>query len=163
MKESKLWSGELPEVSGVDVSRNKNNRTWNALDPYSVHPLEDNDTQDLTGTIQTIQQSFEQIVVLDSADVEVTTTDTQAAVSLQVAIQAAIALVISISVADSSKAEKITQELLGKLKTTQINRQQTYIQNSRGVRITTTDTDLVVNIQLLLQVLIVLLAKIDIL
>ncbi|WP_071392929.1 spore coat protein [Bacillus tuaregi] len=164
MKESKVWAGQVPDVESVDLTKRRKNHTWNALDPSSCHPMDNGDlVNDLSGTIETIQQSFEQIVVIDSADVEVTTTDTKAAVSLQAALQATIALIISISVADSAKAEKITQDLIGKLKTTQVNRQQTYIENSRGVRIHTTDTDLVVNIQLLIQVLIALLAKIDIL
>jgi spore coat protein X len=50
-----------------------------------------------------------------------------------------------------------------KIKVKQINRQQTYIENSRGVNITTTDTDIAVNIQLLLQVLVAILVKLDIL
>lgn len=162
MKESRVWAGEAPEVQGIDITERRCHRSWNALDPSSSHPLS-NETQDLTGTIETIQQSFEQIIVIDSADVEIVTTDTQAALSVQVALQAAIALVISISIADSQKAERITQDLLGRLRSTQVNRQQTYVENSRGVRITTTDTDLVVNIQLLLQVLIALLVRIDIL
>ena len=43
------------------------------------------------------QQSFEWIVVKDSEGVEVHTTDTQVAVSLQAAIQVAIAVVIKAS------------------------------------------------------------------
>lgn len=161
MKHSKVLYGEYPEVQSVDLTNHR--RTWNALDPNTSHPMDGDLAQDLSNTIETIQQSYEQIVVVDSADVEVTTTNTQAAISLQVALQATIALVISISVADSTKIEKITQDLLGKLKSSQVNRQQTYIQNSRGVRITTTDTELAVNVQLLLQVLVVLLARISIL
>ena len=161
MKHSKVLYGEYPEVQSVDLTNHR--RTWNALDPNTSHPMDGDLAQDLSNTIETIQQSYEQIVVVDSADVEVTTTNTQAAISLQVALQATIALVISISVADSTKVEKITQDLLGKLKSSQVNRQQTYIQNSRGVRITTTDTELAVNVQLLLQVLVVLLARISIL
>ena len=161
MKHSKVLYGEYPEVQSVDLTNHR--RTWNALDPNNSHPMDGDLAQDLSNTIETIQQSYEQIVVVDSADVEVTTTNTQAAISLQVALQATIALVISISVADSTKIEKITQDLLGKLKSSQVNRQQTYIQNSRGVRITTTDTELAVNVQLLLQVLVVLLARISIL
>jgi spore coat protein X len=178
VKEGKLWAGDAPDVKCEDLDKKKDKKRddkkdkkgddkkdkkrWDALDPFSAHPL-DKDTQDLSAAIETIQHSYEQIIVLDSADVEITTTDTQAAISLQAALQAAIALVISISIADSQKAEKLTQELLGRLKTSQVNRQQTYVENSRGVKITTTDTDAVVNVQLLLQVLVVLLARIDVL
>ncbi|SEQ24349.1 spore coat protein X [Virgibacillus subterraneus] len=156
MEESKVWEGEKPTVSSRQVSR------WNALDPTSVHPL-DNETQDAGQIIKSIQQSFESIVIKDSADVEVTSTDTQAAINLQVALQATISLVISLSIADSDKAERVTQDLLSRLTSNQVNRQQTYIENSRGVKVTTTDTDVAVNAQVLLQVLIALVAKINIL
>ena len=160
--ESSIWKGTPPHVHGVEVRDRGEGRRWSALDPRSAHPL-DNDTNDLEGVIDNIQQSFEQIIVIDSADVEVTSTDTQAAISLQAAIQAAIVLVISISIADSQRAERLTQDLLARVRTQQVNRQQTIIENSRGVRITTTDTDLAVNIQLLLQILLALVVRLDIL
>ncbi|WP_096154976.1 MULTISPECIES: spore coat protein [Bacillus] len=137
---------------------------WSALDPKSYHPLSNEDVKQEADQInKVIQESYEQIIIKDSADVEVVTTDTKAAVSLQAAIQAAIVLVLSISIADSSRAERIAQELVQSSKTVQVNRQQTYIENSRGVRVTTTDTDLVVNIQLLIQILVALIARLDIL
>ncbi|WP_255437783.1 spore coat protein [Thalassobacillus sp. CUG 92003] len=128
------------------------------------HPL-DNETvaQEADQVIKSVQQSFESIVVKDSSEVEVTTTDTQAAVNLQIALQAAIALVLSISIADSTKADQITQELTSKIKSSQINRQQTYVENSRGVTVTTTDTDIAINAQVLLQILVALVARLDIL
>ena len=66
------------------------------------------------------QISEEYIEIVDSADVQVTTTDTKAALSIQAALQAAIVVVVSISIADSEKADKITQnyfknQLLNKL------------------------------------------------
>jgi spore coat protein X len=161
MKESRVWQGERPAVQDVNLGESRH-REWNALDSTASHPLDDN-TQEIKETIKSIQESYEQIIIKDSADVEVNSTDTQAAISLQAAIQAAITLVISISIADSSKAEQISQELLGKIKTQQTNRQQTYIENSRGVTVNTTDTDLIVNVQLLLQVLLALVVKLDIL
>ncbi|KXI72389.1 spore coat protein, partial [Bacillus cereus] len=97
------------------------------------------------------QISEEYIEIVDSADVQVTTTDTKAALSIQAALQAAIVVVVSISIADSEKADKITQELFQKSAIKQINRQKTFIKNSRNVTVTTTDTDIAVNIQILLQ------------
>ncbi|MCG1020941.1 spore coat protein [Sutcliffiella horikoshii] len=140
------------------------NRGWNALDAGCRHPF-DNDgvAQEAAQVNKMVQKSYEQIIIKDSCDIEVTTTDTKIAVSLQAAIQAAIALVISVSIADSNKAEQVIQELLQSSKSVQVNSQQTYIQNSRGVRVTTTDTDLVLNIQLLLQLLIALVVAVDIL
>ncbi|MEB8956486.1 spore coat protein, partial [Bacillus cereus] len=87
------------------------------------------------------QVSEEYIEIVDSADVQVTTTDTKAALSIQAALQAAIVVIISISIADSEKADKITQELFQKSSIKQINRQKTFIKNSRNVTVTTTDTD----------------------
>jgi spore coat protein X len=158
MAESRVWQGSRPVVRDTQV------REWSALDPTMCHPLsDDQDTQEVGLVIKNTQESLESIVIKDSCDVEVTTTDTQAAVNIQVAIQAAIALIISISIADSSRADQITQELLSKTKTNQVNRQQTYIENSRGVRVTTTDTDLAVNAQVSLQLLLALIARLDIL
>jgi len=159
---SRVWKGDMPEVQGRDISNQHRERRWNALDPTDRHPF-DNDTNDAQASIKSIQQSYEQVVIIDSADVEVITTDTQAAISIQAAIQAAISLVISISIADSNKAEQITQDLFAGIRTEQVNRQQTYIENSRGVRVHTTDTDAIVNIQILLQLLVALLVKLDIL
>ncbi|MCU9577812.1 spore coat protein, partial [Bacillus cereus] len=88
------------------------------------------------------QISEEYIEIVDSADVQVTTTDTKAALSIQAALQAAIVVVVSISIADSEKADKITQELFQKSAIKQINRQKTFIKNSRNVTVTTTDTDI---------------------
>ncbi|HDR6808066.1 TPA: spore coat protein, partial [Bacillus thuringiensis] len=76
------------------------------------------------------QVSEEYIEIVDSADVQVTTTDTKAALSIQAALQAAIVVVVSISIADSEKADKITQELFQKSSIKQINRQKTFIKNS---------------------------------
>ncbi|PFV54230.1 spore coat protein [Bacillus cereus] len=109
------------------------------------------------------QVSEEYIEIVDSADVQVTTTDTKAALSIQAALQAAIVVVVSISIADSEKADKITQELFQKSSIKQINRQKTFIKNSRNVAVTTTDTDIAVNIQILLQILLALLVKLNIL
>jgi|UPI00041E7E4E spore coat protein X len=157
MKES-VWAESSSSSSSCG------HKKWTALDPQSAHPMDMGDVnQELQGKIETIQQSFEQIVVKDSADVEISTTDNKAAVNVQVAIQAAIALVISISIADGDRAQRITQELLGNIKNAQVNRQQTIVENSRGVRITTTDNDLVVNVQVLLQVLVALLVRISVL
>ncbi|MDL4839754.1 spore coat protein [Aquibacillus sp. LR5S19] len=138
-------------------------KKWNALDPVQNHPFDETVIQDADAVLKNEQKSIESIVIKDSADVEVTTTDTQAALNVQAALQVAVALVISISIADSSQADAVTQDLLAKLKTSQTNKQQVYIENSRGVNVSTTDTDIAVNVQLLLQVLIALVVRLDIL
>lgn len=109
------------------------------------------------------QESDELIWIKDSCNVVVQTTDTQAAVSLQVGLQLAIALVISITIGDSDRGQKVTQELFQQFDSEQNNRQRIYIDNSKDVNITTTDTDLAVNIQATLQVLLALVAKLDVL
>lgn len=149
------------------INRRKNTkspkRKWNALDPSMCHPYAEQDsTQQASQQEKSIQHSYESIVIKDSCDVDVSTTETQAAVNLQIAIQAAIALVISISIADSDKAEVVTQDLSTSIKSSQFNRQEMYIENSRGVNVTTTDTDIAINAQLLLLVLIALLVRLDI-
>lgn len=138
---------------------------WSALDPTSCHPMNnDGDVnEEQTSEVKNVQRSDESIVIKDSCDVEVSTTDTQAAVNIQVALQAAIALVVSISIADGNTGDDITQDLFAKLKSSQVNKQQLYIENSRGVNVTTTDTDIAVNAQILLQVLIALVVRLDVL
>lgn len=89
-------------------------KKWNALDPKSCHPFDDSDTQDGNQEIKSVQHSFETIVVKDSCDVEVKTTDTQAAINVQVGLQAAIALILSISILDGDKADKVSQDLFEK-------------------------------------------------
>ncbi len=110
-----------------------------------------------------IQISEELIHIMNSCDVQVSTTDTKAAVSLQASLQAAIALIITISIADSTKAERITQDLLQSTKTKQQSIQKVVIDNSQGVNVTTTDTQVALNIQLLLQLLLALIVRLDVL
>ncbi|ASK64258.1 spore coat protein [Virgibacillus phasianinus] len=140
-------------------------KKWSALDPTSHHPFDTDATveQDADATLNNVQESVECIVIKDSCDVEVSTTDTQAALNVQVALQVAIAIVISISIADSTQADEVTQDLYAKLKSAQVNKQQVYIENSRGVNVATTDTDIAVNIQILLQILIALVVRLDVL
>lgn len=109
------------------------------------------------------QLSDEVIWIKDCCNVEVRTTDTQGALSLQVGLQLAIALVISISLGDSDQGRAVAQEIFQKFDDEQSNKQKIYVENSKDVDIHTTDTDLSVNIQALLDVLLTLVAKIDIL
>ncbi|WP_099364621.1 spore coat protein [Fredinandcohnia onubensis] len=139
---------------------------WSALDSSSDHPcFKDNDefVQEATQAADNLQFNEELIFIKDSCDVTVTTTDTKAALNLQAALQAAIAVVVSISIADGSQAQRVTQDLLQAARNRQISRQKTVIDNSRNVNVTTTDTQIAVNIQLLLQVLLALLVEVDIL
>lgn len=109
------------------------------------------------------QISEELIHIMNSCDVTVTTTDTKAAISLQASLQATIALIISISIADSARAEAITQDLLQASKIKQQSSQKVVIDNSQQVNVTTTDTQVALNIQVLLQILLALIARLDVL
>jgi spore coat protein X len=111
----------------------------------------------------TEQDSDELIWIKDSCNIKVHTTDTQAAVSLQVALQLAIALVISITIGDSDQGSYVAQQLIQEMGTEQSNTQKIIINNSKDVNVTTTDTDVAVNVQALLQVLVALVAELDIL
>lgn len=139
---------------------------WSALDckPHPIcPPKQEDETQGAEQVNKTYQLSEEYIYIKDSCDINVSTTDTKAAVSLQASLQAVIAIVISIAVADNARAEKITQELLQTAKIKQVTYQKTIIENSKNVDVTTTDTQAAVNIQLLLQILVALIARLDIL
>jgi spore coat protein X len=147
--------------------------SWVALDRTDKHPTDcsDNSGSDDNATVETeadqlskiAQLSSEVIVIKDSCDIEVHTTETQVAISLQVAIQVAIALVINITIADSARAEQISTELLQASVIKQANRQKLVIENSRDVEVTTTDTDVAISIQLLVQILVALVISLDIL
>lgn len=143
---------------------------WDALDEHSVHPIEpcgnnsnNDDLNDADQISEIDQTSNEVIIIRDSCDVTVETTDTKVAVSLQAALQVAIAVVINITIADDSRAEKVTQELLQMSQIRQANRQRLVIVNSRTVDVTTTDTDVAISLQVMLQILVALFVQLDIL
>lgn len=139
------------------------NAKWSALS-YDKHPCKNDETvlQEADQKADTTQVSEETIIIKDSCEIEIRSTDTQVAVNVQVALQVAIALVISLSIADSAKADRVTQDLLQRIQVKQVNNQKVVIQNSRCVSITTTDTDVAVNVQVLLQFLLALVAKLEI-
>ncbi|ASS74266.1 hypothetical protein CIG75_04210 [Tumebacillus algifaecis] len=145
---------------------------WSALDLDMEHAgsrgraplLEDTIVEQEADVIsETDQFSSESIHIKDSCDIAVRTTDVQAAVNLQAALQLAIALVLSISIADNNRAEAVAQELLQRVQVKQENRQRLIIDNSKCVRVSTLDADVSVNIQVLVQVLLAVVAKIDVL
>ncbi|MCM3790692.1 spore coat protein [Domibacillus sp. 8LH] len=139
-------------------------KKWRALDHCDDDKQKDADVlQEGDQSVSNDQESFEWIIVKDSEDVEVQTTDTQAAVSLQLGIQVAIAVVLSITVGDSNQTKAVVQDLKQFIKTKQKNTQKTVIEGSKHVKVTTTDTDLAVNIQALLQILLAIVVKLDVL
>lgn len=141
-------------------------KKWKALDHCDKGKGKDDDANVLQEGDQFVsnkQQSFEWIIIEDSEGVNVQTTDTQAAVSLQLGIQAAIAAVISITIGDTEQGNAIAQDIKQFIKTKQRNAQKTIIEGSKNVEVITTDTDLAVNIQALLQILVAIVVKLDVL
>ncbi|BAC12531.1 spore coat protein [Oceanobacillus iheyensis] len=140
-------------------------KEWRALDHCDDKRFDDNADvdQEFDGVSVTEQISDEWIIIKDSEGVRVTTTDTQAAISLQIGIQVAIAVVLSITIFDSDRSDDVFQDLNQFLGTRQSNRQKTIVEKSKNVTITTTDTDIAVNIQLLIQVLVAIVINLDIL
>ena len=137
---------------------------WKALDHCDDNDHNNADVQQNGAqVVSTKQQSYEWIIVKNSEGVDIQTTDTQAALSLQLGIQAAIAAVITITLGDTDQARAVAQDMKQFIKTKQQNVQKTIIEGSKNVKVTTTDTDLAINIQAMLQVLVSLVAKLDIL
>ncbi len=139
-------------------------RKWRALDHCENKRFSGADVlQEAEQIAAAEQKSFEKIIVKDSQDVKVHTTDTQVAVTIQVALQIAIAVVVRITIGDTAEGESIVQELKQFAVIKQKNAQKTIIENSTNVKVTTTDTDIAVNLQVLLQVLVAILVTLDIL
>ncbi|QKY71781.1 spore coat protein [Lentibacillus sp. CBA3610] len=139
---------------------------WRALDHCDDNTRDQSDAAVVQNADQSVynqQVSDEWIIIKDSQDVDVSTTDRQAAVSLQLGIEAAITAVINIAIADGTQSDGVTQDLRQMSKTRQGNRQKTIVEQSRDIEITTTDTDVAINIQLLFQVLAAIVAALDIL
>ncbi|WP_245544962.1 spore coat protein [Lentibacillus jeotgali] len=109
------------------------------------------------------QESAEMIWVKESCNITVDSRDTQIGLSLQASLQLAISLVVNIAIADSARSEAISQDLMQSFNSDQINRQKIFIYNTKDANVTTRDTDLAVNIQVLLQLLLLLVVMIDIL
>lgn len=149
------------EKEGKDVHKHHNNfhedhNDFNDHDDATV--MQDGDQFSFVD-----QESDELIWIKDSCNITVQTTDTQAAVSLQVVLQLAIALVVSITVGDTDRGQSVAQEIFQQFDEEQTNKQKILIVNSKDVNIVTTDTDLSVNVQALLQVLVALVVKLDVL
>ncbi|WP_129709799.1 spore coat protein [Priestia megaterium] len=139
-------------------------RKWRALDHCENKRFSSADIlQEADQIAKTEQKSFEKIIVKDSEDVKVKTTDTQIAATIQAALQIAIAVVVRISIGDNEQGNGVIQELKQVSSIKQKNSQKTIVENSTNVTVKTTDTDIAVNLQVLLQVLVAILVSLDIL
>lgn len=138
-------------------------KKWKALDACETKDNGADVMQEADQFVSNKQQSFEWIMIKDSEGIDVQTTDTQIALSLQAAIQVAIAIVISITIGDTEKGKAVVQDLKQLFKNKQKNSQKTVIHGSKNIKVTTTDTQVSVNIQALLQILVTIVAKLDVL
>ncbi len=118
--------------------------------------------QDANQFTSEFQDSDELIIINDSCNISVETTETKAAVSLQLALQLAIALVIKITIADSDDSDSVVQDLLQHFNSEQKSVQKIHIDNSKDISIKTTDTDIAANIQVMLEALLAIVARLDI-
>lgn len=146
----------------IEVNDMENRERWRALD-YCDNNNNAVDPQESVQDAEIEQNSFEVIIIRDSEGVNVNTTDTQVAVSLQIAIQAAIVAVIIATIGDSEQSRAVVQDIKQFTKSRQRNTQRTIVEGSRNVTVTTTDIDVAVNIQASLQILVAIIAKLDIL
>ncbi|MFD2617321.1 spore coat protein [Terrilactibacillus laevilacticus] len=147
-----------------DEETKSRNKGWCALEDCD-HPLSTNSdlSQNLDQVNTTFQGTDEVIVIKDSCDVEVRTTSTEAAVTIQLAIQVAVFVIVQIAVLNDIEEAEITQDLLQLTKTKQINKQKTIIENSRGVKVRTEDTNIAVSVQIAVQILVAILVTLEIL
>ncbi|WP_158737424.1 spore coat protein [Alteribacillus sp. YIM 98480] len=149
------------------MAKRSSERRWDALDP-SVNHEDCNSTRRRRRTQsgeqsnKTLQLSEEYIKIIDSCDVTVEMTELKAALSLQAGLQAVILILVTITIGDSEKADRFTQELIQTAKIKQLTYQNILVENSREVTIEKVDTQLAANIQLLLQLLIAVAIVVDI-
>ncbi|ARW06245.1 MULTISPECIES: spore coat protein CotX [Bacillus] len=141
--------------------------SWVALDPDCDHPLDDKEEkkdrkcncdiccngngfgdnnafidQDLAQANLNKQVSDETIIIRDSCDINVSSTDVQAVTSVVTALNAAVVTATLTSIADGVIAELVAQDLLQLTANKQVNRQKLLIECSRGVNVTTVDADI---------------------
>jgi len=96
-------------------------RKWRALDHCNDDNKQAEVVQEADQVADMKQVSNEWIIIKDSENVDVHTTDTQVALSLQAAIQVAIAIVISITIGDNDKGNAVVQDLKQFFKSKQSN------------------------------------------
>jgi spore coat protein X len=106
-----------------------------------------------------IQKIEELVVVRDSCDVTVVITDKQFALSIQAALQAAIVVILQIHFGCNEKATEVSQELFQLSKIKQITNQKFFVSHSKNVYIESTDQQAAANVQILVQLLLAIIAK----
>jgi spore coat protein X len=110
-----------------------------------------------------VQESDELIIIKESCGIKVNTTENEVALSLQLALQLALTIVVKIAIGTSDNAESITQELVQHFNSDQKIVKKIHIENSKDTTITVDVNEIAVNIQAMLQILLALVAKLEVL
>ncbi|MGG3642283.1 spore coat protein [Bacillus gobiensis] len=105
----------------------------------------------------------ETIYIVGSEVITINSTNNKIALSLQAAVQAIIALVIQLTIADSDKADSIRNQISSNMKWLNRKMKVIYIENSSNVTVTVSSVDIAVTLQFMLQILLSILAAVDIL
>lgn len=108
------------------------------------------------------QASYITIVVQDSAEVEILNSDFQAALSLQATLQLALAIILSVVIADEGTYNRVVNDIVTRIQEVQILRRVIKVENSYNVRVQVVATELAFNLQLLLQLMVSILAKLEV-
>lgn len=105
----------------------------------------------------------ETIYIVGSEAITINSTNNKIALSLQAAVQAIIALVIQLTIADSDKADSVRNQISSNMKWLNRKMKVIYIENSSHVTVTVSSVDIAVTLQFMLQILLSILATVDIL
>ncbi len=105
----------------------------------------------------------ETIYIVGSEVIKINSTNNKIALSLQAAVQAIIALVIQLTIADSDKADSVRNQISSNMKWLNRKMKIIYIENSSNVTVTVSSVDIAVTLQFMLQILLSILATVDIL
>lgn len=108
------------------------------------------------------QGTYVTVIVRDSAQVEILNSDFQAALSLQVTLQLALAIILSVAIADDAAYTRILNEIVDRIHEVQLTRRVIEIENSYNVQVQVVATELAFNLQLLLQLMLAIVAKLEV-
>ncbi|WP_454189815.1 spore coat protein [Priestia megaterium] len=120
--------------------------------------------QEILDQLFEISTNITSIWIKDSYRVKVKLTETQTATSLHLSLQLLISFVIN-TISDDINVNNYSRGHSESKRSNieQINNQEIIIDNSKDVTILITDTEFILSIEILLQILLVLLVQLDVL
>ncbi|WP_206919611.1 spore coat protein [Alicyclobacillus suci] len=101
------------------------------------------------------------VIVRDSCDVEIVNQDLTAALNLQLTLQLALATILSLTVGENT-ANSIVEDIVSQLSDIQRTRKVIHVENSQSVRVQLSSTEISFNIQVLLQLLLAIIAQVEV-